>query len=216
MFIDCVIPHHNEGIFIEMAHELGYSALCFLYTPEHPPRPLEHLSFSPLKLYSGSLSLKLPSDLVIVKSSEDDRHALESLPIDGIFSLEEGHKKDFLHHRASGLNHIFCSIAAQQRKLIVFNFSSLLYSRKKDVLMGRITQNVRLCRKYNTEMSIMSFAASPYDMRSPHDLLSLYKTLGMTHVEARCALSSAEERIITNRKKKKYGFFSDKITILDE
>ena len=39
-------------------------------------------------------------------------------------------------------------------------------------------QNIDLCRKYKVKMLIASFAKDPSGMKSPHDLISLFKVLG--------------------------------------
>ena len=51
--------------------------------------------------------------------------------------------------------------------------------------MGRIMQNIRLCRKYNVSMVFASFAEAKWEMRSAKDLMSFAVLLGMTPKEAK-------------------------------
>ncbi|MBI4439396.1 hypothetical protein HY638_00320 [Candidatus Woesearchaeota archaeon] len=213
MFTDVVVPNKNEGKFAEMAEKLGYGSICFLYSGE--PRPLENLSTANVKIYSGSLHPAARGGIIFIKSSGDDRHALENLPVDSMFSLEENQGRDFLHHRASGLNHILCDIAKKNRRIITFTLASLFPQKTRPLVIGRIMQNIRLCRKYKVETAIASFAKSPYQMRSPHDIISLFSTLGMHPEEARKSLQSVEKRIKENQKRKEHGFYSENIQVLD-
>ena len=212
MYIDAVIPNKNEGKFAEIAERLGYSSLCFLYPGEIPK---ENLSSSKLHIYAGTLYPNAKGEIVFFESKGDDRGALENPQIDSIFSLEGPAKRDFLHHRASGLNHIMCDIARKERKIIVFNLTMLL-SKNKPLILGRMIQNTHICRKYRVETAIASFAKSPYQMRSPHDLISLFSTLGMHPEDARKSLQSLEKKIKENQKRKEHGFYSEKIRILDQ
>ena len=64
------------------------------------------------------------------------------------FNLENYLKKDSLHYRNSGLNHILCKIISEKKKLIGISFSNLLNSKRKALLIGRLAQNAILFRKY--------------------------------------------------------------------
>ena len=87
-------------------------------------------------------------------------------------------KKDFIHQRASGLNHILCKSAKDKGVMIGFSLSSILNTGDKHKILGRMTQNIGSCRKCKVKMIIASFARDPFGMRSPHDLIGLFKVLG--------------------------------------
>jgi len=138
--------------------------------------------------------------LVLVKNSEKNRDVLEKSKADVLFDLERQSKNDFLHHRASGLNHILCNLANKNKIIIGFSFNSILNSKNMAQILGRISQNIKLCRKYKVKMSIASFAKNAYEMRSTHDLVSLFLVLGMHQKEAKDSLKNALERIMSNSK----------------
>ena len=48
-------------------------------------------------------------------------------------------------------------------------------------------KNIMLCRKYKVKTVTASFAENPFGMRSPYDVMSLFKNLGMGHKEANAA-----------------------------
>ncbi|MFC1768430.1 RNase P subunit p30 family protein, partial [Nanoarchaeota archaeon] len=114
-----------------------------------------------------------------------------------------------------GLNHILCDIARQNKKIIIFNFSSLFSEKNRGVVKGRMSQNIKLCRKYKVDTAIGSFALSPYQMRSHHDLFSLFHTLGMTKSEAKKSLESVFRKILQKKEISKQGFYSEKVKVLD-
>lgn len=188
MYSDVVFPDGNEEEFIEMAKKLGYGGLFFIY-------PIEKLKKNEsitkgINIKKGSISdiknfqkAKRLTGFVIVKGSKNDRHVLEKLKPSILFDLESGFQKDFMHHRASGLNQVLCKIAEKNKVAIGFSISS------DSKILGRIRQNIRLCRKYKVKTIIASFAKDPYEMRPPHDLIAMFICLGMHPSEAKNSLS---------------------------
>ena len=98
-----------------------------------------------------------------------------------LFDFETDSREDFLHHRASGLNQVLCKSAKKNDSIIAFNFNSILetddVARAK--IMGRMQQNIRLCRKYKVPMLPLSFAAVPFQMRALLDFKAFFLDLGM-------------------------------------
>ena len=90
-------------------------------------------------------------------------------------------RDDFLHHRASGLNQVLCKLMHDKGSFMAFNFNNILNS--EDIfcskILGRIQQNISLCRKFKVPMIVFSFAKHPFEMRSPQDLRSFFLDLGM-------------------------------------
>jgi len=190
--IDIVIPNNNEEEFILIAGRIGYDTLIFLYNfSEYSEKQKNNtIKSGKIKIYTGILADKKNIDkvknrfrnkgvFVAIKSSNIDREVIERPKADLIFSLEENSKKDFMHQRGSGLNHIMCKLAHDNSLIIGFSLSSLLHSEKKYIILGRMMQNIKLCRKYKVKTAIASFSSNPFDMRSPNDIVSLFTSLGM-------------------------------------
>ena len=197
---DIVIPNGNEDLFISMAERLGYKELMLLYDSSKFEEMQNIQSNSKIKIRVGILAelknmqkikSKFKGHFVAAKSSDSDRDVMEKVYADLIFSLEEASRKDFMHQRGSGLGNILAKLAHDNSVSIGFSISSLLNSKNKNMIMGRMMQNIRLCRKYKTKMVIASFATSPYQMRSPHDIISMFSLFGMAQQEAKDALSQA-------------------------
>ena len=196
--IDLVFPSNNEKEFIDMAEHLSYSALCFVY--DEPKAINEFQKITKIKLFSGLLvkpnqiqSSKNKANLILAKSSDKNRFVLEKAKPDILFGLENHNQKDYIHHRASGLNQVLCKIAAQNNVIIAFSLNTLLNSdsKNKSIILGRIMQNIRLCRKYKVRIAIASFAKNPFQMRAPNDLKSLALILNADTKQAKEALNTA-------------------------
>ena len=196
MNVDIVFPDGNENEFIEIGERLGYSLLVFAYSdakkmPSSFPK-------SKLKIVTAFIASeqelrksKKQADIILAKSDGNDRWVFEKSSADILFGLEEAQKKDFMHHRASGLNQVLCKIAHSKEKTIAFSFSSLLNSKGmlRAQIIGKMAQNVKFCRKYKVKTIIASFAKSPYQMRSSQDLASFGEIIGMHPQEAKNALN---------------------------
>jgi len=195
--MDIVIPNNNENEFISIAEKLGYKSLLFLYDFEtYPEKQKNNETNDGIKIYNGILAdvrniqkindrFKSKNIFIAVKSSLRDREIIEKSQANLLFSLEELGRKDFMHQRGSGLDHIMSKLAHKNKIIIGFSLNSVLNSDKKHIILGRIMQNIRLCRKYKVETLIGSFTSNPYEMRSPYDLISLFLSLGMTQKEAK-------------------------------
>lgn len=186
--MDIVIPNNNEEEFIEMAEKLGYNALCFIYDVGDYLNQNNKIKHNTIKIHIGILAddksinrikLKNKNTFVAVKSSNNDREVIEKSKADMIFYFEDSVKRDFIHQRASGLNHILCKLAKENNVTVGFSLSSILNSDNKNVVLGRMRQNIKICKKAKTKMAVASFAQKPFGMRSVHDLMSLFEILGM-------------------------------------
>ena len=110
---------------------------------------------------------KLDNELNIVEGGMFNRKILENRKVDVLVSPEKIAKNDYLHYRNSGLNHVLCKLAKKNNIAIGLNFNDVLHSKGEERarLLGRMMQNVRLCRKYRIMMIFASFARNFYDMR---------------------------------------------------
>ena len=188
--IDFVFPDGNEEKFIEMAARLGYDSLCFVYDKE---TDVSRYKNSKIKIYYGIIhknKYKIKPDFVLASSSEADRGLIEQRKANIIFGFEESFKKDKMHQRFSGLNHVLAQLMHDKNVAYGINFNTILKSGPavKAVILGRIRQNIALMRKYRLKTALASLANDPFEMRSPHDLASFAVSLGMHPKEARDSL----------------------------
>ena len=141
----------------------------------------------------SSLGNHKKADLVIIRGNEINRNILENKTVDVLLSPEYGIKKDSLHFRNSGLNQVLCTIAHKNNIAIGFSFSDILNSSQRSLVLGRMMQNVRLCRKFKVSMLIASFASNEYEFRSHDSLRAFGLVIGMSPDEVNKALSLASK-----------------------
>lgn len=123
---------------------------------------------------------------IIVRGGDDDfnRKVFEMRGVDVLLSPEYGHKNDQLKQRDSGLNHVLCKIAAKNNIAIGIDLKNL---KKKGIekakWLGRVMQNIKLCRKSKTRMILFNNKMDEKETRS--FLLSL----GMSTQQAKETLA---------------------------
>jgi len=187
---DIVFPKENEEEFLEIAGKLGYNSLIFVYEKSAMiSKNISELSKKyKIKIQTALVveekqiqKAKKDVSIVFVKSTGNDRWVFEKSQADVIYGLEAAQRKDFIHHRASGLNQVLCKIASVKGKKIGFDFSTVLNSKGmlRAQIIGRMMQNVKFCRKYKVKTVLESFAKNPYEMRAPKDLEAFGKIIGL-------------------------------------
>ncbi len=190
MHSDMVLPKNNEAEFIEIASKLGIKRLYFLYDfddydEEKIQRKLDAIENNKINAETGILvnqrnlnKAAKKSRFLVAKSSEKDRLFIESKKIKIIYGFEESGKKDYFHQRASGLNHVLCELARKNDVAVGFSYSSVISNKNPALIIGRMMQNISLCKKYKVDTLITSFSSNPFELRQPHDVSSLFKLLG--------------------------------------
>lgn len=202
MFTDIIFPKDNEKKIINMAIRLGYSSLYLIYDFKEDfnniKKKIEKLQDKDINIKIGVKTdikninkLKKKNDFTIIEANDKTRHIIEKIKPNLIYNLELIGRKDFIHHRNSGLNQVLCKLANKNKVIVGINFNNFLKETKlsKDIIFGRIKQNIKLCRKYKVKSIIASFASTPFEMRNPQDLLSFSIILGMHPKEAKESLS---------------------------
>ncbi|MBI4139575.1 hypothetical protein HY483_01290 [Candidatus Woesearchaeota archaeon] len=127
------------------------------------------------------------SKMGVFQAGEDVRALVERRGVKGIYDFEYIEPRDSLHYRRSGLNHVICVIMSKKNIFWVINIRAIIETsgRQRAVLIGRVRQNISLCRKYKVQMRAGSFAESSEHLRSLHDVEALLKVLGMRDVEVK-------------------------------
>lgn len=182
--IDIVFPRGNEQKFVEMAERLRYSSLCFVYENE---RNVPNLENSKVRIFKAFAYGKDKKGFLLARSSEKDRHLIESRSVGLIY--------DFELLQRSQLNHILAQLCHDKGVFVGFSFNSIINSGQRDKLIGKMAKHIELCRKYKVKMVLGSFASDPYGMRSPHDLAAFAVSIGMHPSEAKQSLLNLKERL---------------------
>mgnify|MGYP001584288517 CR=1 FL=1 len=122
-------------------------------------------------------------NIVIIEGNSVNRDILERDNVNILLSPHKDLKRDSMHFRNSGLNQVLCSISKKNNIAIGFSFSEFLNSNDRALILGKMQQNVRLCRKFKVKMVIASFAKNEYELRSIETLKSFGYILGMNPEE---------------------------------
>ncbi len=132
--------------------------------------------------------------VIVILGGDDEmnRIALEDKRVSILLSPEIKRKKDSMHSRNSGLNHVLCSLASKNDVAIAINYSEFKKMKGKEAAqrLGRMMQNVELCRKYNAPMILASFGNKPVSI---YDLRSFAFSIGMTPEQAKRSLEKAKD-----------------------
>lgn len=163
---------------------------------------------SDIVMFEGE-RIELGFDSVITPSSKaikilecnesNVRQAVEGKKAD-IILVAERNPRDSLHFRRVGFDGIIAELARKKGIAFAFSFSSILNARDRALVMGRIMQAIRLCRKHKVRMCFASFARNKWEMRAAEELKAFARVLGMTSAEANEAVN-AVEGIIEDKKR---------------
>ena len=99
-------------------------------------------------------------------------------------------RPDHLHHRNSGLDTTSAKQCAANKVLVGINLANL--RAMNPVVLGRVQQNIALCRKHGANMCVFSNAKSAAEFAQPQDVLSLLRVLGMSPLQAKQTLTNLE------------------------
>jgi len=120
-----------------------------------------------------------------------NRRVVETLRVDYLVSPERGLKKDTLKQRDSGINHVVAKVAREKGILIVVDMGgvSRLNGKEEALRLGRVIQNVRVCRKAGCGIRIASFGTSKKEVFGEKERRAFGVSLGMSSKQsAECVL----------------------------
>ncbi|MBD3204579.1 hypothetical protein GF327_09890 [Candidatus Woesearchaeota archaeon] len=178
MFVDIVFPKNNEKEFIKTAKRLKTKALLFIYPDLKEPFEEKDVKiFTGVKCGSQNKLNKYYKKTSIIISENTKRGMLTDKRVNLFFNFENKFKKDSLHYRRSGINHITAKIISEKQKFYTLSFSNILNNKEDPKLFGRYMQNAMLLAKYRCNVIAASFAEDPWEMRSEKHLVSAAKSL---------------------------------------
>lgn len=125
---------------------------------------------------------------VVGRDDEFNRRSLETLKINYLVSPELTSQKDNTKQRASGLNHITAKIAKDKNVVIVVAISVLnnIQNRKqRAILLSRIIQNIKICRKTKCEIKLASLVDSSGKLIDKKQAVAIGFSLGMSSQETK-------------------------------
>jgi len=169
--MDIIITQKLTDSWVELAQKLNKKILVI--ASDQP------LTNKKIKIIHLPLKRKNPCFLEIAK--DQNRPFFENKQSAIIICLEKTTRRDFIHHRGGGLNHVLCKLAQKNEKAIGFSLDMIKHARPSDqaTYLGRMKQNVKLCRKYNVPMILASFAKDPFSLCGTQEIKDFGTCIGM-------------------------------------
>jgi len=174
MTYELVFPGKAEELVSE-AKKCGFTEVILCYNAV----PKNILSFPNTKTAifledrRKIVSLRKKADLLIGPAR---REFFEDKRIDAIMSPGLEPRKDHTHYRRS-LTQVEAELAHKTGKIIFFNFSDLLASKRPEELLGRWMQDQRVLKKAKARYLLVSGAKNARGMRSRKDLEAMWTAL---------------------------------------
>jgi len=106
--------------------------------------------------------------IVQAQSDEFNRKILENPEVDIIIGLEAHNKKDYQKQRDSGLNEVLCKLAKKNNIKIGIDLKNIIKQppKQKAILIARIIQNIKLCKRTKTLIIIYPNTYSKQEINS--------------------------------------------------
>lgn len=185
--IDIVFPKNNEEEFIKIAKALGTKEIVFVYALKNYQNSSEYCKYNNTEVkgmvirtavYVTKEDIKRSKKnlLTILRSDRNiDRWQIENLKPAILYGFEFCERKDFMHHRNSGLNDVLARLMCKNNVAYGFPVAELLTAptEQQPIILGRMRQNVMIAKKYKVEIIIASFTSNPMLMRNVKDMYSL-------------------------------------------
>lgn len=94
--------------------------------------------------------------IVLAQNEEFNRKMLEYGKFDILLSVELSAGKNKIRQTDSGLNHVLAKIASKNKIAIGINLDNISKMNKKEKaqVLAKIKQNIKICRKAKTKISI--------------------------------------------------------------
>ena len=128
---------------------------------------------------------------IVRVSVKNIQQALLVRDVWGITGLEFASPKDGMHHYHSTFNQVLAKLAKQHWKAVIFLLSDIhdLGRDSRGAVLGRLSQNISLCKKYGVTWYLWSGARNSFDWVSPRSRIAFAKTLGASSEQAAKAVS---------------------------
>ncbi len=123
---------------------------------------------------------------IVGEDDQFNRRAIETLKINYLVSPEIGDARDTLKQRDSGLNHVVAKEAKNNNIVLVINMSEIskLDDKSMSKMLGRIIQNIKICRKAKCDIKIASLATSKKEIVDEKGRKSFGISLGMSSAQS--------------------------------
>ena len=116
-----------------------------------------------------------------------NRRILETMKVKYLVFPEEADKRDNVKQRDSGINHVMAKIAKEKGISFLINYSKLrkLEGKQRALILARIIQNLKICRKAGAEIKIASLARNEKEIAEKKEMQEFLLSLGASTKQAK-------------------------------
>lgn len=213
---------NNENIAkaIELSEKFGFSGICIAKQFE---KNFSEFSESVKKLSSktkievfigAEISENIKRNAVnalkfsdfIIANCRDEKTKIEASKCWEVDILYQNiNTKNHMDQKNSGVDSTIATLLSERGIALEINFSEFLnsYGSIRAKKIGKVRQNILIARKYKTPIIITSGAKDIYEMRTPRELISFGKILGLNDHEVKDALERTPLRLIEKSNSRK-------------
>lgn len=174
----------NEKQFIETATALGYDELVLVYSYKNA----KSLDKNHKKTLQNTTKIRLFTATLVdrdgLRLEGIDFHIglgtkirVVSQGLDFLHFNEYDERKDGLHQRRGGINHVTLADCREKDVKLLFGFTDLYKEKRVETVLGRAMQNAKLCAKKEVEFIVCSMAKNAINMKAPRDVLAFSNEL---------------------------------------
>lgn len=226
--------YQNDYNLIKQANEFGWNYLNLLYSPNDYVNAIEYKD----KLINDLQSLDLkntteigmgiyirdsnPNEIrkivtkyrnkvdfisVLGGKNEVNRSVLENRQIDVL-------SRPYYKRKDSGINHVLAKEALKNQVAIELSFKDVLtnFLSYRAKILSHFRDIILLYRKFKFPLIISTSSENIFDIRSPRDISSFFKILGLTDMELEESFNTTPKKIIEfNKHRDEYIFEGVKI-----
>ena len=142
---------------------------------------IETLNLEEARRKIDKLAKERKKAVVLGQAIEFNRKILENKKV-SMLILNHKEKNDKLKQRDSGLNQVLCNLAYDNNIEIGIDFR--LFNDKNPVILAKIIQNIKLCKKYDVKIRLVNSKGNK------HDLFALMLSLGASTSMAKYAVEN--------------------------
>lgn len=195
-FYELFVKDKPGDLLFEMAGRIGWNGLCIVYDEGDKPMGAKEQG---LEVSSGIL-IRPKARKDVGRLSGKHRNRFELLCAAGgnpelNREIVENPEIDMLVNHSpngeQGINYVIAKLAKENNVMVCFDFRELVSSYKKtrSHIFSSMVEAAGLVRKYKTPFCVTSGAMSPWELRSPSDLLSFSRLLGLPDRLVKSAMS---------------------------
>ena len=165
------VKEGEEQPFIDRAMTLGYSEILLIYSR----KTLISLKNDAISIRTALIDRKGNDEIISLGTSLTTISRNTTLLVNNEFDEE----RDFVHQRRSGLNHVWLKECKKKNITLLFNISKLRKQplERVSVIIGRMKQNAKLCKKYGVNFDLVSMGSLVSDMRDAKDISAMKRSI---------------------------------------